>query len=100
MTKETSNKKNWKGKVAKQWKRMHAGSSPAQGTTYPEGGSIGMFFHDKPLEQELGRAGWWQCLKAVSVLSWKMLPDQKIVFFTSKFYRFVTEFLVRILPQF
>ena len=51
MTKETSNKKNWKGKVAKQWKRMHAGSSPAQGTTYPEGGSIGMFiFHDKPLE--------------------------------------------------
>ena len=44
MTKETSNKKNWKGKVAKQWKRMHAGSSPAQGTTYPEGGSIGMFF--------------------------------------------------------
>ena len=46
MTKETSNKKNWKGKVAKQWKRMHAGSSPAQGTTYPEGGSIGMFFHD------------------------------------------------------
>ena len=47
MTKETSNKKNWKGKVAKQWKRMHAGSSPAQGTTYPEGGSIGMFFHDK-----------------------------------------------------
>ena len=61
MTKETSNKKNWKGKVAKQWKRMHAGSSPAQGTTYPEGGSIGMFiFHDKPLEQELGRA---ECTK-------------------------------------
>ena len=42
MTKETSNKKNWKGKVAKQWKRMHAGSSPAQNTSYPEGGSIGM----------------------------------------------------------
>ena len=61
MTKETSNKKNWKGKVAKQWKRMHAGSSPAQGTTYPEGGSIGMFFfHDKPLEYSWGRlvAGW------------------------------------------
>ena len=42
MTKETSNKKNWKGKVAKQWKRMHAGSSQAQNTSYPEGGSIGM----------------------------------------------------------
>ena len=44
MTKEGSNKKTWKGKVAKQWKRMQAsGSSPALQNTesYPEGGSIG-----------------------------------------------------------
>ena len=42
MTKESSHKKTWKGKVAKQWKRMQAsGSSTAQNNSYPEGGSIG-----------------------------------------------------------
>lgn len=39
MNKEHS-KKTWKGKVAKQWKRMQ-GSTPVQNASYPEGGSIG-----------------------------------------------------------
>ena len=43
MTKE-STKKTWKGKVAKQWKRMQ-GSSSAPNTSYPEGGSIGKSNH-------------------------------------------------------
>ena len=43
MTKESS-KKNWRGKVAKQWKRMQ-GSSSASNTSYPEGGSIGKSNH-------------------------------------------------------
>ena len=41
-----STKKTWKGKVAKQWKRMQ-GSSSAPNTSYPEGGSIGNFFFVK-----------------------------------------------------
>jgi hypothetical protein len=37
-------KKTWKGKVAKQWKKMQ-GTSGVTLSSYPEGGSIGKFFH-------------------------------------------------------
>ena len=47
MTKE--NKKTWKGKVAKQWKRMQGSGSgtPMQNSSYPEGGSIGKKFLER-----------------------------------------------------
>ena len=41
MTKENSHKKTWKGKVAKQWKRMQGSTSNTGNSAYPEGGSIG-----------------------------------------------------------
>ena len=41
MTKENSHKKTWKGKVAKQWKRMQGSTSTTGNSAYPEGGSIG-----------------------------------------------------------
>jgi hypothetical protein len=34
-------KKTWKGKVAKQWKKMQQGNPPIVVAPYPEGGSIG-----------------------------------------------------------
>ena len=37
---EKENRKSWKGKVSKQWKKMQ-GSNPGPMATYPEGGSIG-----------------------------------------------------------
>ena len=37
---EKEGKKTWKGKVAKQWKKMQ-GTSGVTLSSYPEGGSIG-----------------------------------------------------------
>lgn len=52
-TKET--KKTWKGKVARQWKKMHPGDSSSKSSSqtgssgYPEGGSIGVPLEECPL---------------------------------------------------
>ena len=41
---EKDNRKSWKGKVSKQWKKMQ-GSTPGPLLTYPEGGSIGILYN-------------------------------------------------------
>lgn len=52
-TKET--KKTWKGKVARQWKKMHPGDSSSKSSSqtgssgYPEGGSIGVPLEECPI---------------------------------------------------
>ena len=39
---QTKDKKTWKGKVAKQWKKMHHSNQPGSQQNFPEGGgSIG-----------------------------------------------------------
>ena len=35
-------KKTWKGKVAKQWRKMQEATTGVSMASYPEGGSIGM----------------------------------------------------------
>merc|ERR1712018_732817 len=68
MTKESS-KKNWRGKVAKQWKRMQ-GSSSAPNTSYPEGGSIGVPLEDCPMCPDL------ECVPLLVRTCCKMVEDK------------------------
>ena len=44
-------KKTWKGKVARQWKKMHGSQSGAPTPSYPEGGSIGVPLEECPVTE-------------------------------------------------
>ena len=45
---EKENRKSWKGKVSKQWKKMQ-GSAAGPLLSYPEGGSIGIAsYYERP----------------------------------------------------
>ena len=61
MTKENSHKKTWKGKVAKQWKRMQGSTSNTGNSAYPEGGSIGNNHISVPSKKTLLRVVYQMC---------------------------------------